>query len=62
VGRGGVVERGDGGGNLTNVQSKATGNCHSESPLYNEYVLIKIKEKKRKVQDFWYPHVKSISV
>jgi hypothetical protein len=37
-GRGGE----DSGGNLTNVQCKAIQNCHNESPLYNEYILIKI--------------------
>jgi hypothetical protein len=37
------VEEGDGGGNLTNVQCKAIGNWHNESPLYNEYMLIKMK-------------------
>jgi hypothetical protein len=38
------VERGDGGGVLTNVQCKAIQNCHNESPLYNEYILIKMKK------------------
>jgi hypothetical protein len=28
---------------LTNVQYKPIWNCHSESPLYNEYNLIKDK-------------------
>jgi hypothetical protein len=36
---------GDCWGDLTNVQYKATQNCHNESPLYNEYILIKIEEK-----------------
>jgi hypothetical protein len=31
--------------NLTNVQCKAIQNWHSESPLYNEYMLIKMKNK-----------------
>jgi hypothetical protein len=26
------------GGNLTNMQCKAVGNWHNESPLYNEYI------------------------
>jgi hypothetical protein len=30
----------DGEGDLTNVQYKLIWNCHNESPLYNEYVLI----------------------
>jgi hypothetical protein len=33
------------GGDLTNVQCKTFGNCHNESPLYNEYILIKIFKK-----------------
>jgi hypothetical protein len=37
----------DGGGDLTNVQCKAIQNCHNKFPLYNEYMLIKIKKKKR---------------
>jgi hypothetical protein len=28
-------------GDLTNVPYKPIWNCHNESPLYNEYVLIK---------------------
>jgi hypothetical protein len=35
---------GDDGGNLANVQCKAIQNCHNESPLYNEYMLIKVKK------------------
>jgi hypothetical protein len=31
----------DGGGDLTNVQYKPIQNCHYESPLYNEYIIIK---------------------
>jgi hypothetical protein len=38
---------GDGWGNLTIVQCKAIGNWHNESPLYNEYMLIKEEKKKR---------------
>jgi hypothetical protein len=30
-------------GNVTNVQYKSNWNCHYESPLYNEYILIKNK-------------------
>jgi hypothetical protein len=37
--------RGDGGGNLTSVQCKATGNWYNEFLLYNEYMLIKMKKK-----------------
>jgi hypothetical protein len=37
----------DGWGNLTNVQCKAIQNCHKESPLYNEYMLIKMKTNKQ---------------
>jgi hypothetical protein len=52
----GGVEGGDGGGNLTDVQGKAIWNCHNESLLYNEHMLIKItkknkqKEKVRQIQ------------
>jgi hypothetical protein len=35
----------DNGGNLTNVQYKPNQNCHYESPLYNEYILIKKFQK-----------------
>jgi hypothetical protein len=35
----------DGGGDLTNVQCKPIQNCHNESSLYNEYILIKMGEK-----------------
>jgi hypothetical protein len=31
----------DSGGDRTNVQYKPIWNCHNESPLYNEYILIK---------------------
>jgi hypothetical protein len=30
----------DAGRDLTNVQYKCTWNCHNESPLYNEYIMI----------------------
>jgi hypothetical protein len=33
-----------GGGNLTNVQSKAIQNCHNNPPPFNEYILIKMKK------------------
>jgi hypothetical protein len=39
---GGEMVRGD----LTNVQCKAIRNCHNESPLYNKYMLIKMKKSK----------------
>jgi hypothetical protein len=29
---------------LTNVQCKVIWNCPSESPLYNEYILIKVEK------------------
>jgi hypothetical protein len=29
------------GGNVNNVQHKSNWNCQYESPLYNEYILIK---------------------
>jgi hypothetical protein len=32
----------DSGGDLTNIQCKCIWNCHNESLLYNEYILIKI--------------------
>jgi hypothetical protein len=40
---------GDGGDELTNIQYKAIQNCHNKSPLYNEYVLIKMEKKKTKM-------------
>jgi hypothetical protein len=43
---------GDGGDNLTNVQCKAIWNCHSKSPLYNEYILIKMGDKETKKKIF----------
>jgi hypothetical protein len=39
---------GDDGGDLTNVQYKSTRNCHNESSLYNEYMLIKMGKKSNK--------------
>jgi hypothetical protein len=41
VGRG-LGEMGD---DLTIVQHKAFQNCHNESSLYNEYILIKMENK-----------------
>jgi hypothetical protein len=35
----------DDGGNLINVQFKAIGKWHNESPPYNKYMLIKMKKK-----------------
>jgi hypothetical protein len=35
----------DDGGNINNVQHKSNWNCHYESPLYNEYILIKKKSQ-----------------
>jgi hypothetical protein len=37
----------DGGDDIINAQSDPIWNCHNESPLYNEYILIKIKEKNK---------------
>jgi hypothetical protein len=37
----------DNGGNVTNIQRKSNWNCHYESTLYNEYILIKIYLKIR---------------
>jgi hypothetical protein len=42
-----VLKRGDDGNNVNNVQYKSNWNCHCESPLYNEYILIKIYLKKQ---------------
>jgi hypothetical protein len=36
---------GESRGNLTNVQCKSIWNWHNESPLRNEYMLIKMKKK-----------------
>jgi hypothetical protein len=33
------------GRELTNVQCKPILNCHNECPLYNEYILIKMKNE-----------------
>jgi hypothetical protein len=41
MGVGGVDSR----GNLSNIQCKAIQNCHNESFLYNEYILIKMKKQ-----------------
>jgi hypothetical protein len=35
-------------GHLTNVQSKAIQNRHNQSSLYNEYMLIKMKNKNKR--------------
>jgi hypothetical protein len=35
--------QGDSGGNLTNVQCKVIWNCHNECPIYDESMLIKMK-------------------
>jgi hypothetical protein len=37
----GLMDR-DNGGDVTNIQYKPNWNCHYESPLYDEYILIKI--------------------
>jgi hypothetical protein len=38
------LQQGD-GGDLTNIQCKVIQYCHNESPLYYEYILIKMKKK-----------------
>jgi hypothetical protein len=40
---------GEEGVDLTNVQCKVIQNCHNKSPLYNEYMIIKLEEKKSMV-------------
>jgi hypothetical protein len=40
------VGRGHAGSDLTKVQGKSIRDCHNESPLYNEYMLIKMKQNK----------------
>jgi hypothetical protein len=49
----------EGGGNLTNVLYKPIWNCYNESPLYNEYILVKLKKKKKRtwIQIFVWPKV-----
>jgi hypothetical protein len=44
-GTGGSRRGGDDGVSLTNEQCKPIQNCHNESPLYNEYILIKMNDK-----------------
>jgi hypothetical protein len=39
----------DDGGDLTKVQCNAIQNRHNESPLYKEYILIKMKKKKKEI-------------
>jgi hypothetical protein len=45
------VGRGSGrwGNDPNNVRCKAIRNWHNESPLYNEYVLIKVKNMKGRI-------------
>jgi hypothetical protein len=38
----------DGDSDLTNTQNKHIWNCHNESTLYNEYILMKFKRNKIK--------------
>jgi hypothetical protein len=40
-------KRRNGGDDLTNMQYKPIWNCHSESSLYSEYILMKKKRKLR---------------
>jgi hypothetical protein len=44
VGRG--LRRRDDGGNVNNIQYKSNQNCYYKCPPYNEYILIKIYNKK----------------
>jgi hypothetical protein len=37
---------------LTNVQCKPILNCHMELPLYDEYILIKMKESKNRTKSW----------
>jgi hypothetical protein len=39
----------DDGGIVNNVQYKPNWNCHYQSILYNEYIVIKILKKKQKI-------------
>jgi hypothetical protein len=39
----------DDGGDVTNIQYKSNRNCHSEVPLCNDYILIKIYLKSKKI-------------
>jgi hypothetical protein len=45
---------GHNGDDVTNVQYKSNRNCHYESPLYNEYFLIKnlLKNRRKKGRDW----------
>jgi hypothetical protein len=38
------------GDHLTNVQPKAIWNCHNESPMNNEYILIKWEKKENNTE------------
>jgi hypothetical protein len=49
VGWGGGLRGRDEGGNVNNVQYKYNQNCHYEYPLYNEYFLIKIYFKRKRI-------------
>jgi hypothetical protein len=41
------VQGADGRSNLTNIQCKAIQNWHNELSSYNEYMLIKMKKRKK---------------
>jgi hypothetical protein len=48
------LRRRDDGGDVANVRYKPNQNCHCESSLYNEYILIKIfRIKKNKHEGKW---------
>jgi hypothetical protein len=38
-------------GNVNNAQYKSNWNCHYKSPLYYEYILIKVYNKKTKFSE-----------
>jgi hypothetical protein len=40
-----VTVGGDGGNDIINVQCKAIQKSHNKSPLYNEYMLMKMGKK-----------------
>jgi hypothetical protein len=42
---GGTQEEKVAGGDLTSVQCKPIQNCHNKYPLYNKYILTKMKKK-----------------
>jgi hypothetical protein len=57
VGRG--LKGRDDGDDVTNVQFKSSLNCRYESPLYNEYILIKIILKIHSAGMIGYPYAEN---